>query len=296
MSFFDTTPLGRILNRFSKDIDIADNTLPDKIRGTQSKLVDILGALIIILSTMPIFVFVIAIALVAYYFLMRFYVSTTRQTKRLQSVTMSPIYAHFSESMTGASTINAFSRGKDFIGENRTRIEANQRCYIASIFVGRWAALRLEMMGTVLVLAVALFTVSTRGSIEPGSIGLCLSYALNISSTLQVLTRNLSDIETNLVSVERISEYQTVIQEAPQKLPENNPLIDWPRNGVVTFDKYSTRYRDGLDLVLRSVDLTIKSGEKIGIVGRTGAGKSSLTLALFRLIEAAGGSIYIGRS
>ena len=294
MSFFDTTPLGRILNRFSKDIDIADNTLPDKIRGTQSKLVDILGALIIILSTMPIFVFVIAIALVAYYFLMRFYVSTTRQTKRLQSVTMSPIYAHFSESMTGASTINAFSRGKDFIGENRTRIEANQRCYIASIFVGRWAALRLEMMGTVLVLAVALFTVSTRGSIEPGSIGLCLSYALNISSTLQVLTRNLSDIETNLVSVERISEYQTVIQEAPQKLPENNPLIDWPRNGVVTFDKYSTRYRDGLDLVLRSVDLTIKSGEKIGIVGRTGAGKSSLTLALFRLIEAAGGSIYIG--
>ena len=296
MSFFDTTPLGRILNRFSKDIDIADNTLPDKIRGTQSKLVDILGALIIILSTMPIFVFVIAIALVAYYFLMRFYVSTTRQTKRLQSVTMSPIYAHFSESMTGASTINAFSRGKDFIGENRRRIEANQRCYIASIFVGRWAALRLEMMGTVLVLAVALFTVSTRGSIEPGSIGLCLSYALNISSTLQVLTRNLSDIETNLVSVERISEYQTVIQEAPQKLPENNPLIDWPRNGVVTFDKYSTRYRDGLDLVLRSVDLTIKSGEKIGIVGRTGAGKSSLTLALFRLIEAAGGSIYIGGS
>ena len=150
------------------------------------------------------------------------------------------------------------------------------------------------MMGTVLVLALALFTVVTRGSIEPGSIGLCLSYALNISSTLQVLTRNLSDIETNLVSVERISEYQTVIQEAPQRLPENNPLSHWPSNGVVRFDKYSTRYREGLDLVLRSVDLTIASGEKIGIVGRTGAGKSSLTLALFRLIEAAGGSIFIG--
>ena len=294
MSFFDTTPLGRILNRFSKDIDIADNTLPDKIRGTQSKIVDILGALIIILSTMPIFVFVIAVTMVAYYFLMRFYVSTTRQTKRLQSVTMSPIYAHFSESMMGASTINAFSRGEDFIGENRRRIEANQRCYVASIFVGKWAALRLEMMGTVLVVALALFTVATRGSIEPGSIGLCLSYALNISSTLQVLTRNLSDIETNLVSVERISEYQTVIQEAPQRLPENNPLSHWPSNGVVRFEKYSTRYREGLDLVLRSVDLTIASGEKIGIVGRTGAGKSSLTLALFRLIEAAGGSIFIG--
>ena len=273
MSFFDTTPLGRILNRFSKDIDIADNTLPDKIRGTQSKVVDILGALIIILSTMPIFVVVIAVAFVAYYFLMRFYVSTTRQTKRLQSVTMSPIYAHFSESMTGASTINAFSRGEDFVAENRRRIEANQRCYIASLFVGHWANTRLEMMGTMLVLAVALFTVTTRGSIEPGSIGLCLSYALNISSTLQVLTRNLSDIETNLVSVERISEYQDVIQEAPQRLPENKPLSHWPSNGVVTFEAYSTRYREGLDLVLRSVDLTIKSGEKVRIVRMTRASK-----------------------
>ena len=127
-----------------------------------------------------------------------------------------------------------------------------------------------------LVLAVALFTVTTRGSIEPGSIGLCLSYALNISSTLQVLTRNLSDIETNLVSVERISEYQDVIQEAPQRLPENKPLSHWPSNGVVTFEAYSTRYREGLDLVLRSIDLTIKSGEKVRIVRMTRASKFSL--------------------
>ena len=298
-----------------QDIDIADNTLPDKIRGTQSKLVDILGALIIILTTMPVFIIVIALAIVAYYFLMRlvpcttllarFYVSTTRQTKRLESVTRSPIYSHFSETMTGAATINAFSRGEDFIAENRARIEENQRCYIASIFIGRWSALRLEMLGTLVVLAVALFTVFTRGTIDPGSIGLCLSYALNISSTLQVLTRNLSDIETNLVSVERIREYQEVVQEAPYSLPENSPPAQWPQHGVVRFDGYSTRYRAGLDLVLRGINLTIEKGEKVGagettaqvgIVGRTGAGKSSLTLALFRLVEAAQGSIYIGNS
>jgi ATP-binding cassette subfamily C (CFTR/MRP) protein 1 len=224
----------------------------------------------------------------------RFYVATTRQTKRLESITRSPIYSHFSETMTGVSTISAFSREEDFMMENRRRIEDNQRCYHASIFVGKWSALRLELIGTLLVVFVALFTIVTRGSVNPGSIGLCLSYALNISSTLQVLTRNLSDIETNLVSVERIAEYQEVVQEAPYRLPENRPPAEWPQHGVVRFEGYSARYRDGLDLVLRGLDLTIRRGEKVGIVGRTGAGKSSFTLALFRMVEAAEGSIYIG--
>jgi len=151
----------------------------------------------------------------------------------------------------------------------------------------------LEMMGNILVFGVALFTVFTRGTLDPGVIGLSLSYALNVSGYLQILTRNFSDIETNFVSAERIQEYQSVKQEAPYELPENNPPESWPENGVVKFDNYQTRYREGLDLVLKGVNVNIRSGEKVGIVGRTGAGKSSLTLALFRIIEAAGGSIII---
>ena len=221
-----------------QDIDVADNTLPERIRGTLVKFFDLLGSLGIIIAVMPIFVLVILPALGVYYFLMRFYVTTTRQTKRLESVTRSPIYSHFSETMTGAATINAFSRQSDFVSENKRRIEENQRCYMSSIFVGRWSAVRTEMVGTVLVLAVSIFTVATRGSMDPGSIGLCLSYALNISGALQYLTRNISDIETNLVSVERIAEYQEVAQEAPYSLPENCPPPSWPQHGVVRYTLY----------------------------------------------------------
>ena len=149
------------------------------------------------------------------------------------------------------------------------------------------------MMGNTLVFGVALFTVLTRGTLDPGAIGLSLSYALNVSGYLQILTRNFSDIETNFVSAERIQEYQAIRQEAPYELPENNAPQNWPENGVVRFEDYQTRYRDGLDLVLKGVNVNIRSGEKVGIVGRTGAGKSSLTLALFRIIEAAEGSIII---
>ena len=252
-----------------------------------------LGALGIIIVTIPLFVFVAFPVVITYFFLMRFYVNTTRQTKRLESVTRSPIYSHFSETMTGASTITAFSREEDFIAENRARLEDSQRCYMASLVVSRWSAVRLGLIGALLVTAVALFTVIFRGSLDSGSIGLCLSFALNMTASLQVLTRNLSDIETNLVSVERIGEYQEVEQEAPYTMEENCPPVCWPEYGVVKFEGFTARYREGLDLVLRGIDLTVLSGEKVGIVGRTGAGKSSLTLALFRLVEPAGGSIYI---
>ena len=274
-------------------MDTADYTLPDKIKATGSRAVDMLGALGIIIVTIPVFAFVAFPVVISYFFLMRFYVNTSRQTKRLQSVTRSPIFSHFSETMTGASTITAFSREEDFISENRARLEDSQRCYMASLVVSRWSAVRLGLIGVLLVTAVALFTVIFRGSLDPASIGLCLSFALNMTASLQVLTRNLSDIETNLVAVERIGEFQEVEQEAAYTVEESCPPVCWPKLGVVRFEGFTARYREGLDLVLRGIDVTILSGEKVGIVGRTGAGKSSLTLALFRLVEPAGGSIYI---
>ena len=126
-----------------------------------------------------------------------------------------------------------------------------------------------------------------------GKVGLSLSYALNVTGAMNLLVRMTSEIETNMVSVERISEYQNTPQEAPFDIPEQDPPKEWPQYGVVKFENYQTRYREGLDLVLRGIDFEIMSGEKIGIVGRTGAGKSSLTLSLFRIVEAAGGSIFI---
>lgn len=157
----------------------------------------------------------------------------------------------------------------------------------------RWLAVRLETVGNLIIFFAGLFAVLGRDTLDAGTVGLSVSYALSITQTLNWLVRMTSDVETNIVAVERIKEYSETPQEAEWDIPERKPDPKWPQQGLITFDRYQTRYREGLDLVLRDVTCKIDPGEKVGIVGRTGAGKSSLTLALFRLVEAAGGSIII---
>jgi len=293
MSFFDTTPLGRILNRFSKDIDIVDNQIPMNIRMMFTTSLNVIGTLFVIIFAMPLFIAVIVPLSGVYYFVQKLYVSTARQVKRMESISRSPIYTHFGETITGATTVRAYDRVADFITENEHRIDRNQLCYKPSFVASRWLSVRLEFVGNVIIMFASLLAVLSRGTIDAGMVGLSLSYALNVTGALNMLVRNSSDVETNMVSVERIQEYQETPQEAPFDVPENEPGSAWPEHGVVKFDNYQTRYREGLDLVLKGIDCNIGSGEKIGIVGRTGAGKSSLTLALFRIVESAGGSISI---
>eukprot|EP00095_Tigriopus_kingsejongensis_P010546 maker-scaffold349_size200065-snap-gene-1.33 protein:Tk10546 transcript:maker-scaffold349_size200065-snap-gene-1.33-mRNA-1 annotation:"multidrug resistance-associated protein 1 isoform x1" len=293
MSFFDTTPLGRILNRFSKDIDIVDVTIPMNIRMLLNQSFNVLGTLVVICFANPIFIAVVVPVALMYYFLQKFYVTTARQVKRMESITRSPIYSHFGETLSGAPTIRAYNMIGDFIEENERTIDHNQKCYYPTFASSRWLSVRLEIIGNLIILFASLFAVFFRDTMDPGKVGLSLSYALNITGPMNMLVRMTSEVETNMVSVERISEYQETPQEAPMLIPEQDPPHEWPQYGVVRFDDYQTRYRDGLELVLKGISCEIQSGEKIGIVGRTGAGKSSLTLALFRIIEAAGGSIYI---
>merc|ERR1712004_178298 len=154
-------------------------------------------------------------------------------------------------------------------------------------------SIRLECIGNLIVMFASLIAVLSRGTIDPGVVGLSLSYALNVTGALNQLVRMTTEVETNMVSVERIREYQEAPQEAPFEVPENDPPKEWPEHGVIEFDKYETRFRPGLDLVLKGISCKILSREKIGIVGRTGAGKSTMTLALFRILESSGGSISI---
>lgn len=172
-------------------------------------------------------------------------------------------------------------------------MDYNQVCYAPSIISNRWLAVRLEMIGNLIILFAALFAVLGRDTVSAGMVGLSLSYALQITQTLNWLVRMTSDVETNIVAVERIKEYAETKQEADWENPNAVVPQNWPEFGKVQFKNFQLRYRDGLDLVLRNLSFTVNGSEKIGIVGRTGAGKSSLTLALFRIIEAAGGSIII---
>ncbi|XP_044597667.1 multidrug resistance-associated protein 1 isoform X7 [Cotesia glomerata] len=293
LTFFDTTPTGRIISRFAKDVDVLDTSLPQQISDCVYCSFEVIATLVVISYSTPIFIAIIVPIGVLYYFIQRFYVATSRQLKRLESVSRSPIYSHFGESITGAQTIRAFNVQERFIYESERRVDFNQMCYFPGIISNRWLAVRLEMVGNMIIFFAAMFSVAGRDSLSAGLVGLSVSYALQITQTLNWLVRMTSDVETNIVAVERIKEYGETPQEAPWEIPSTAPPKDWPSEGRVEFRDYKVRYREGLDLVLNGLSFSVNGGEKVGIVGRTGAGKSSLTLSLFRIIEAAEGKIFI---
>lgn len=248
---------------------------------------------VIAISTPAVILVMIPLAFI-YMSYQKYYLRTSRELKRLDSVSRSPIYAHFQESLGGVSTIRAYRQQKRFALENEWRMDANQRAYFPSISANRWLAVRLEFIGSVVILAAAMGAIISvaRGSgLTAGMVGLAMSYALQITQSLNWIVRQTVEVETNIVSVERVLEYARLPSEAPDVVFKNRPPIGWPGQGGVSFRNYSTRYREGLDLVLKDINIDIKPREKIGVVGRTGAGKSSLTLALFRIIEPASGSI-----
>ncbi|XP_061394489.1 multidrug resistance-associated protein 1 isoform X12 [Musca vetustissima] len=292
MELFDTTPVGRIISRFSKDIDTCDTVLPLSFQQFLNTCFSVLATIVVISMSTPIFLAVIVPIAFLYYFAQRFYVATSRQLMRLESVSRSPIYSHFGETVTGVSTIRAYAVQDRFIDESDNKVDKNQICKYPSLIANRWLAIRLEMVGNLIILFASLFAV-LGGQTNPGLVGLSVSYALQVTQTLNWLVRMSSDIETNIVAVERIKEYGETKQEAPWEIEGSKVPRDWPEQGQVCFEDFKVRYREGLDLVLRGISFKIAGGEKVGIVGRTGAGKSSLTLALFRIIEAAGGRILI---
>jgi ABC-type multidrug transport system fused ATPase/permease subunit len=295
MSFFDTTPVGRVINRFSKDIYAIDEAIPRSIRSFLATFFKVISVIIVIAyATRGIFLVAILPLGVFYVFLQRFYVATARQLKRLDSVTRSPIYAHFGETVTGVATIRAYDRVGDFIQQNEDRVDSNQRAYYPNIAANRWLAVRLEIIGNLIVLLAGVFAVLGRKfGIDPGLVGLSVSYALNVTQSLNWMVRMSSQLETDIVAVERVKEYTELPVEAPPVVASERPASNWPERGDIVFRDFSVRYRDDLELVLRNINVDIAGGEKVGICGRTGAGKSSLTLCLFRLLESAGGSITI---
>uniref|UniRef100_A0A8D2LRY7 Multidrug resistance-associated protein 1 n=1 Tax=Varanus komodoensis TaxID=61221 RepID=A0A8D2LRY7_VARKO len=268
ISFFERTPSGNLVNRFSKEMDTIDSVLPQIIKMFMGSAFNVLGACAVILVATPAFAVVVPPLGLVYFFVQRFYVATSRQLKRLESVTRSPVYSHFNETLLGVSVIRAFQEQKRFIRQSDLKVDENQKAYFPSIVANRWLAVRLEYVGNCIVLFAALFAVIARHSLSPGLVGLSVSYALQVANR----------------------EPPTLQAPSPEAMA---PPSSWPHKGQVEFRDYGLRYRDDMDLVLRNISISIDGGEKVGIVGRTGAGKSSLTLGLFRINEAAEGEILI---
>ena len=241
------------------------------------------------------FVFFIFPLAILYFYYQQYYLRTSRELKRLDSVSRSPIFANFQESLIGVATIRAYGKEDRFKHLNESRVDKNMRAYNPTINSNRWLAVRLEFLGSIIILGAAGLSILTlkSGRITAGIVGLSVSYALQITQSLNWIIRMSVEVETNIVSVERCLEYSTLTPEAPDIIPDHRPPPNWPDQGEIIFQNYSTKYRPELDLVLRNINLDIKPQEKVGIVGRTGAGKSSITLALFRIIEAFDGHMCI---
>lgn len=292
MSFFDTTPLGRITNRFSRDVDVMDNNLTDAIRMYFFTLCMVTAVFGLIIAYFHYF----AIALVPLYFLFigaaSYYRASAREVKRFESVLRSTVFAKFGEGLSGVASIRAYGLKSRFIQDLRQSIDEMNSAYFLTYSNQRWLSLRLDMIGNLLVFTVGILVVTSRFSVNPSIGGLVLSYILSIVQMLQFSIRQLAEVENGMNAVERLRYYGNELEEeAP--LHTIDVRKSWPEKGEIIFDNVEMRYRDNLPLVLKGLSIHIQGGERIGIVGRTGAGKSSIMSTLFRLVEISGGTITI---
>uniref|UniRef100_A0A8C9Z1K6 ATP-binding cassette, sub-family C (CFTR/MRP), member 10 n=1 Tax=Sander lucioperca TaxID=283035 RepID=A0A8C9Z1K6_SANLU len=292
--FFDTTPMGRILNRFSSDLYTVDDSLPFILNILLANVFGLLGMLVVISYGLPwVLVLLLPLALV-YHRTQHFYRHTSRELKRLCSITLSPVYSHFSETLTGLGTIRASGSSARFEEEIARRLEQNQRCLFLSNATTQWLSIRLQMIGVAVVTGLGVIAVVQHqyNSVDPGLVGLSLSYALSITNLLCGLIFSFTQTEMQLVSVERTEEYSTGLPTEPQH--QNTQLSPaWPEQGWLEFRGVVLVYRDGLPNALDGVSLVVRPGEKVGIVGRTGSGKSTLFQALFRMVELNRGQILL---
>ncbi|KAF9961648.1 hypothetical protein BGZ70_008234 [Mortierella alpina] len=293
-SFFDTTPLGRIINRFSKDVDATDNLLSESYRMFTGTAAIVLSTFILISVIFPYFLIPLVPMLLFYYYAAIYYRSSSRELKRIDSILRSSLYAHFSETLSGLATIRAYREQERFMGRNAYFIDLENRPYFMSYSIQRWLGVRLETIANTLVLCTSLLGVCARYNIDPAIIGLVLSYSMSVTGTFNWCVRQYAEVENNMNAVERLHHYANELTvEADVIIPDNRPADNWPSTGAISIRHLEMRYRPELPSVLHDLSLDIKGGEKIGVVGRTGAGKSSIMMALFRLVEPSKGTMEI---
>ncbi|KAI1500567.1 hypothetical protein F5X99DRAFT_234366 [Biscogniauxia marginata] len=291
--FFDVTPLGQLMNRFSKDLEAIDQEVAPVAIGVMSCALGIVVTVVLIAAITPGFL-VAGIFITALYVVVgMFYIRASRDLKRLESVNRSPLFQQFGETLSGVTTIRAYGDERRFIRDNLCRINKQSRPFLYLWAANRWLAFRTDLLGDLVAFFAGVFVILSLGKIDPGSAGLSLSYAIGFSENILWLVRLYAMNEQNMNSVERVKEYLDLEQEAAPINEKNRPPQNWPAHGGVEFIGYTTRYRKELDPVLKDITFKIHPREKVGIVGRTGAGKSSLTLAIFRALEAETGKILI---
>nr|XP_060471572.1 ATP-binding cassette sub-family C member 10 isoform X2 [Panthera onca] len=273
VTFFESTPAGRVLNRFSSDVACADDSLPFMLNILLANAVGLLGLLAVLGSGLPWLLLLLPPLSILYYRVQRHYRASSRELRRLSSLTLSPLYTHLADTLAGLAVLRAAGASHRFEEENQRLLELNQRCQFAASAAMQWLDIRLQLMGATVVSAIAGIALvqHQQGLANPGLVGLSLSYALSLTGLLSGLVSSFTQTETMLVSVERLEEYSCDLPQEPQgQLPRLG--IGWLTQGSVEFQDVVLVYRPGLPNALDGVTFRVQPGEKLGIVGRTGSG------------------------
>uniref|UniRef100_A0A8I5ZL94 ATP-binding cassette sub-family C member 10 n=1 Tax=Rattus norvegicus TaxID=10116 RepID=A0A8I5ZL94_RAT len=297
VTFYDSTPSGRVLNRFSSDVACVDDSLPFLLNILLANSVGLLGLLAVLGSGLPWLLLLLPPLSFIYYGVQRRYRASFRELRRLGSLTLSPLYSHLADTLAGLPVLRAAGATYRFEEENQRLLELNQRCQFASYATMQWLDIRLQLMGAAVVSAIAGIALvqHQQGLANPGLVGLVLSYALSLTGLLSGLVSSFTQTEAMMVSVERLEEYSCDIPQEPHGQPPQSPhqRVSWLTQGSVEFQDVVLVYRPGLPNALDGVTFRVEPGEKLGIVGRTGSGKSSLFLVLFRLLEPSAGQVLL---
>ncbi|XP_058537071.1 ATP-binding cassette sub-family C member 6 [Ochotona princeps] len=293
IGFFERTSVGNLLNRFSKETDTVDVEVPDKLRSLLIYTFGLLEVILVVTVATPLALVAVVPLALLYAGFQSLYVASTCQLKRLESAHYSSVCSHIAETFQGSAVVRAFRAQGSFVDQSDTHVDESQRVGFPRLVADRWLATNLELLGNSLVLAAALCAVLSKDHLSSGLVGFSVSAALQVTQTLQWAVRSWTDLESSIVSVERLTDYAQTPKEAPWRLPACAAQPPWPRGGEIEFRNFGLRHRPELPLAVHGVSVKILAGEKVGIVGRTGAGKSSLVGALLRLQEAAEGGIWI---
>ncbi|KAF9026080.1 hypothetical protein BGZ52_007762 [Haplosporangium bisporale] len=293
LRFFDTTPVGRIMNRFSKDFETVDGSIANNCAQLLSLIMSVSSIIVVLSFITPLFVVVAALISIAYLAVGKKYIDTSRELKRLHSVSRSPIFSTFGETLAGVATIRAFSEQSRFMADLLDKIDHSNRPFYFLWIANRWLSVRSDSIGGAVALSSGIFILMNPIGIDAGTAGLALTYALEFVALVNFLVREYTEIEMELNAIERITEYTEMAQEPAAIVEGHRPPAAWPTGGSIEVQDLELKYAPDLETVLKGVSFTVEARQKVGVVGRTGSGKSTLALSIFRFVEPVAGTIYI---
>ncbi|KAJ3184929.1 hypothetical protein HDU85_001622 [Gaertneriomyces sp. JEL0708] len=293
MSFFESQPVGRIISRLTTDVKDVDLNFPNTFIDLFTTGTNVVSSLIVIVYANQLLLVLIVVLAFLYFLLFRYYQASFRELKRLQSIMRSPLSAHVSETLNGLPTIKAYKVQDEFIAKQRSRTDQSNLSTLFYNATRLWFLLRLEILSSSVVLVLVL--VAPLKFTDSNTMAVSLTSAISLGSVLIQFFINLGRGEAMFNAIERLNYYAHELpREAPRDLPIDPKYSTWPSAGAITFKNLQLRYESRPDhLVIQNLDLSIQPGEKLGIIGRTGSGKSTLVTALFRMMEASDGVIEI---